>query len=217
MINRTKFYVLNSILIVAIIINVGMYFWLSKQKTFDFDLKTLIPKQNGIWQSKDIPISDYLIKGVAADSEVWRHYYDTDGNKVQVWMAFYKDQVKSTAHNPNTCYSGQGWATEKRKDSLVLDDGKTLNMSRIFLMKGDQKSLSYYWYMSAGQNAGTEFAKNIYKFYHGLFKNRRDLLFLRFSIDVYDNDVNHAENTLKSFIRTFYPVLKSNFPASYSS
>ena len=215
MINGSKFKILNGTLLIAVIINCAMYFWLSKQETFDFDLKSLIPKQNGIWESRDIPISDYLLEGVGADSEVWREYYNTSGATIEVWMAFYKEQVRSTAHNPNTCYSGQGWATEKRRETLALPGGETLNVSRMFLVRGDRKSLSYYWYMSAGKNAGTEFTKNVYKFYYGLLKNRRDLLFLRFSTDIIKNDARRAEVILKGFIRDFLPILEKRFPEGY--
>jgi EpsI family protein len=206
---------LNALLVLAIAVNSIMFFRLRQQHEFDLNVEMLIPKNYGVWRSKNMPISEYVIKGVDADSEVWRLYYDEKGNWVEVWMAFYRDQVKSTAHNPNTCYSGQGWVTEKSRHSISLDDGRTLDMTRIFLTKGDQKSVSYYWYMSAGKNAGTELAKNMYKFYYGLVRNRRDLLFMRFSTDVSENDVDRAEKALKGFIKTFYPLLDERFPPGY--
>ena len=211
--NRVK--ILNIILVVGIIINIILASCVEHRKTFDLDLKSLILKKDVTWQSEDCVISDYLINAVGTDSEVWRHYYDENGNILEVWAAFYKDQTKSTAHNPNTCYDGQGWSTEKRTGFLILDDGRKLNISRMILEKGNEKRLTYYWYVAAGQYAGSEFTKNLYKFVYGFLKNRSDLLFIRISTDVSDNGIQRKEDLLRSFIKSFLPTLESRLPASY--
>lgn len=217
MISSNKLKILNVLLLTAIIINIAAYYSLGKEEKFNFDLNKMVPKKNGIWQSRDLPIGEYVLKGVNADSQVWRHYYDSNGNTIEIWIAFYKNQVKSTAHNPNTCYDGQGWVTEKRKESLILDDDRRLNMTRMFLRKDNNRSLCYYWYVPAGENAGTEFTKNLYKFYYGLLKNRRDLLFLRFSLDITDLDIEYKDKLIRSFIKSFFPLLIKELPASYFS
>ena len=81
----------------------------------------------------------------------------------------------------------------------------------------NNKSLSYYFYIASGETAGTEFVKNLYKFYYGFVKQRSDLLFLRFSINVKNGDVNQKEEKLKSFIKSFYPSFRKELPASFFS
>ena len=178
-----KFKVLNLILLVAIAMNIGIYYLMRKGQNLIFDLEKIVPKTNEMWSSKELPISDYIREGVKADSAISRSYFDGNGNMVEVWMAFYKDQLRSTAHNPNTCLDGAGWSTEKYKDFIILQDGTTLKMAKIYLTKGNENRVVYYWYMAAGQIADTELKQNVFKFYYGLLKNRRDLLFLRFSVD----------------------------------
>ena len=76
-------------------------------------MRALVPKKYGVWAGRELPINKYVLKAVKADSQVWKHYCDGNGNNIEVWIAFYNDQVESTAHNPNTCFNGQGWATVK--------------------------------------------------------------------------------------------------------
>jgi len=211
----TNLRILNLILLFAISVNIMIYFALKKEAEFDFDLGKMVPKRNGVWVSKEIPINDYLREGVKADSALWRSYHDGNGNVIEVWVLFYKDQSRSNAHNPITCFDGAGWSTEKDKDTITLKDGATMRMMKIFVTKDYKKKLSYYWYMPAGQIADSEFKQNIYKFYYGLLKSRRDLLFLSFSIDASNKDIRSQENVIKGFIQSFYPSLKNEFPPSY--
>jgi EpsI family protein len=210
-----KFKVLNLILLVAIAMNIGIYYLMRKGTEFNLDLEKVTPKSNELWSSKELPISDYIREGVKADSAISRSYFDGNGNMIEVWMAFYKDQLRSTAHNPNTCLDGAGWSTEKYKDFIILQDGTTLKMAKIYLTKGNENRVVYYWYMAAGQIADTELKQNVFKFYYGLLKSRRDLLFLRFSVDGSAGDIRSQEEVIKGFIKSFYPLLKGQLPNSY--
>lgn len=212
---RKKLIILNAILLIGSIINIGAHYSLGNEKKLNLELSELIPQKIGVWESKDIPISDYILKGVGADSQIWKHFYDGKGNTVELWMAYYKDQSKSTAHNPNTCYNGQGWATEKKIDKLEFNDGDSIDMTQIYLTKDNNTNLSYYWYIIAGEMAGTEFKKNLYKFYFGFLKNRRDLLFLRFSINIRGQEIRDQDKIIKNFILSFFPIMKNKLPATF--
>ena len=208
--------VINTVLLLALFINFAEPYLFGREVIFNFNLQDIVPEKIGYWESKELPISDYILKAVDADSQIWKHYYDGNGNKIEVWIAFYKDQLKSTAHNPNTCYNGQGWATKKIRKSLMLYDGEALKLSKMVLTKDNDESLSYYWYMPAGKNAGNEFTKNLYKLYYGIIKKRRDLMFLRFSVDI-ESSLHSKEELLEKFIKTFFSALKQRFPESYFS
>ena len=84
-------------------------------------------------------------------------------------------------------------------------------------MKGNVKSQSYYCYVVSGKSAGTEFKKYIYKFYYGLLKKRSDLLFLRFSAGLADENLQHREKILRGFIKNFFPLLIKELPVSFFS
>lgn len=210
-----KFKVLNFVLLVAIALNIGIYYLMKRGTDINFDLEKVVPKANELWSSKELPISEYIREGIKADSAISRSYFNAKGNMIEVWMAFYKDQLRSTAHNPNTCLDGAGWSTEKYRDSVVLQEGTTLKMTKIYLTKGNENRVVYYWYMPAGQIADTELKKNVFKFYYGLLKSRRDLLFLRFSVDGAAGDIHSQEEVIKSFIKFFYPLFKKELPTSY--
>ena len=214
---KSKIIIINSLVLIAVILNFVLLDPSRKKNEFKLELSNLVPNKVGSWKSRDIQISNYVIKAVNADSQVWKNYRDGNGNTTEVWVSFYEDQVKATAHNPNTCYNGQGWSTEKGKISLTINENDILGMTRVFLMKGNNKSLSYYFYIASGETAGTEFVKNLYKFYYGFVKQRSDLLFLRFSINLENGDVKQKEEKLRSFIKSFYPSFKKELPASFLS
>jgi EpsI family protein len=214
---KTKIIIINSLILIAVILNFALLDPSRTKNEFKLELSDLVPNKIGSWQSQDIQIDNYVLKAISADSQVWKNYHDGNGNITEVWVSFYEDQIKATAHNPNTCYDGQGWSTEKGKVSVALSDDIMLEMTRIFLMKGENKYLSYYFYIASGEPAGTEFVKNLYKLYYGFVKQRSDLLFLRFSIDLKNGDVNEKEEKLKNFIKSFYFSFKKEMPANFFS
>ena len=104
----------------------------------------------------------------------------------------------------------------RERDSVNVPGRMMLRMTRVQLMKGNEKRKSYYWYMPGGRISDTEFKKNLFKFYYGLLKKGRDLLFLRFSMSSTNGDLCSQEELIKNLIKSFYPLLKSELPTSYS-
>jgi EpsI family protein len=210
-----KFKILNLVLLIAIALNFGIYYLMRRVIGFNLDLGKVVPETYERWSSKELFISEDVQKALKADSVISRSYSDSNGNRIEVWMTFYKDQLRSTVHNPNTCLDGAGWSTKRYGDFLVLQDGTTLKMTKIYLAKGNENRVVYYWYMQAGQVADTELKQNVFKFYYGLVKSRRDLLFLRFSVDGPAGNISSQEEVIKKFIKFFYPLLRKELPTGY--
>jgi len=209
-----KIKILSLLILVAIPID---YFFCqpSAIRQFNLNIPQLLPSTINGWESRDLPISEELLGGVGSDSEVWRRYVKPGQKEVDLWLSFYGNQIIATAHNPGSCYNAQGWTTEKLKDSVVLPSGETLNMTKVILRKGPEQGVSFYWYLTSGRVAETEFKKNINKFIYGITENRADLLFFRVSRYHFSTDMTTNEIELKEFIKTFYPQFINNLPERF--
>lgn len=214
MFNIQKIKKINLILLVFLS---GILFvkYLLPNQSYSIAIESIMPRNIGSWDSRGIEISEYLKKGVGSDSEAWRDYFNSSGDKINVWISYYNNQITSTAHNPNTCFNGQGWATEKFEVPIVINGSFPRNISNIVLNKDDQKMIVYYWYIAGGHIAKNEFKKNLYKFYYGLTKNRRDLLFLRFSISLSQDKSINPEKVLKTFVEEFYEEFAKSLPSGF--
>ncbi len=94
-----------------------------------------------------------------ADDTMSRDYASPDG-VVNLWVAYFKTQrTGSSPHSPKNCLPGAGWSQVSAGDLDVQipATGETIRINRYEVSKGEDKSLTLYWYQSQRRVVANEF------------------------------------------------------------
>ena len=157
-----------------------------------------------------LALDDYLLMNFNRPNEPW----------VNLYSAYYESQSSGeSSHSPRTCIPGGGWKIESIADAPVrLDpiDGsgpRTLMVNRVFIQKGDQRQLVYYWFDQRGRNLTNELAVKWYIFRDSIAHKRSDGALLRLVTAVPPGeDIAAADRRLTEFLNAASPRLRAHVP-----
>jgi len=79
-----------------------------------------------------------------------------DGARVELFMAWYKDQMTGGTHDPEVCLPGGGWeiAELSRVEASHPADG-TFSVNRAVIQQGLDRMLVYYWFEQQGDRTAS--------------------------------------------------------------
>ena len=144
-----------------------------------------IPMQIADYASVEDSFSDAVYEELNADKHVYRHYTDSAGGQVDLYIGYYGTAKGGrTPHNPYACLPSQGWAI---LDTGVISmqtgyatDGVTLNY-----MISTNKNINKYmihWYQSARTKVlDSGIKRNIQRFIGKIAHNRNDGAYVQVS------------------------------------
>ena len=82
---------------------------------------------------------------------------------VDLFIAWYKDQMKGGTHSPTDCLPGGGWEIAKLEQIRVSDNlggAAPFTLNRAIIQKGLERMMVYYWYDQQGvRTASSYYAK----------------------------------------------------------
>ena len=82
---------------------------------------------------------------------------------VELFMAWYRDQMTGGTHSPTVCLPGAGWEIASLDDVKVegdLGEAAPFTLKRAVIQKGVERMLVYYWYDQQGvRTASSYYAK----------------------------------------------------------
>ncbi|MBI4649952.1 EpsI family protein [Candidatus Desantisbacteria bacterium] len=196
------------------LVGLGLFFlsFRSSKNWNNPDFKNIPVKINN-WEGKDESFSEEIYQRLAASETLLRKYTkEGTGEVIYLWAAYYRDQMKSTAHIPRICFIGQGWNTQfDGKEDIEINESpkNILNMKKLVMKRENSNQVIYYWFQSQDKIFNDELYKNIYRFTGAVFNNRTDLTFIRISM-ITANDKDAEQ--LKQFIRDIYPSIQKEIP-----
>ena len=164
-----------------------------KGRTYDFE--------NG--ENNMLQLKDYLLIN-----------YNKANTNINVYAGYTESQraAGSVPHSPKACIPGGGWEiTEAKLHEVVLNDQKTIKVTRLLIAKGQSKQLVYYWFNQRGRDLSNEFSMKFALLYDAIQMNRTDGAMLRFTVPVYKT-VAESDRALEGFIRDTYPLLPRYIP-----
>ncbi|WP_209425312.1 VPLPA-CTERM-specific exosortase XrtD [Pararhodobacter sp. SW119] len=142
------------------------------------------PHQLGGWQATPLPPLDPQVAQIlAADdyhSAILRN--PRADAPVELFMAWYSDQMRGGVHSPEVCLPGGGWeiARLERIDvSEEFGNGATFTLNRAVIQRGMERSLVYYWYEQQGQRTASEFTAKMQLMSGKLRNGRQDSAIVR--------------------------------------
>jgi exosortase D (VPLPA-CTERM-specific) len=142
-------------------------------------------------------------------------YNDGTGGRINLYVAYNESQSKGkSAHSPSTCLPGGGWLfRESGLVDVTTPDGKKLTVQRAVMEKTGQLQVSYYWFSQRGRVLHNLYELKLFAFWDALTKQRTDGALVRIICPVgATENIEHAEQRLKAFVRQVVPVLDTYLP-----
>lgn len=186
----------------------------------------MFPRQMGEWRSsRPTPLSPEIEAALGADD-----YHSVDFRSpgssatVGLFMAYYEDQTKGGVHSPEICLPSAGWeiAWLERVDiGSEIGLGRTFNINRAIIQKGEQRMMAYYWFEQHGRHVALDYAAKFWLVWDGITLGRTDGALARLITPIENGETDtEAEARLQSlFLETievlprFVPVDPSLAPA----
>jgi EpsI family protein len=175
-----------------------------------------LPIEIAGFKATDDFFPDSIYKVLNADRHVYRHYRNSDGRQIDLYIGYYGTAKGGrTGHNPYGCLPGAGWGiVETKQVSLKtnnLADGVRVNF--ILARKGEEYESVLHWYQSAGNKIlSSGIQQNIERFKGRVFYNRNDGAFVRVSVVTNQKGIEEANLLANSFTEQILDLLPSYWP-----
>ena len=135
------------------------------------------PMQIGKWEGKRSYISKEILEQLWADDYVQATYFNRNSrNAIHVLIPFYEYQgTRHTAHAPQSCLLGGGWAlTDSKERTVTMDDGQQIKLMTMNLEKGDAKILGSYFFFMRGRVITSPWINKFYLMWDSFSRQRTD-------------------------------------------
>ena len=133
-----------------------------------------------------------------------------------LFVAYFKTQRTGKApHSPKNCLPGSGWEPS-REDYLTIGipgTNESIEVNRYVVAKGEEKSLSLYWYQSRSRVVASEYKAKFWTIADAIRYNRSDTALVRVIVPVQGNDEAGAERTAVEFVQSLFPPLSKHLPS----
>ena len=119
------------------------------------------PTSLGDWQSGLPRAFDAEVTRVLAADDYHSVTLTKGGEAVPVdlFIAWYKDQMTGGAHSPDVCLPGAGWEIAALDQIPATGpDGGTFTINRALIQNGADRMLVYYWFEQQGTRTASGFA-----------------------------------------------------------
>jgi len=199
------------ILIGGIIGNVLRFVEKEPERFPDFDT---IPLNYADYTGTERTLAQFAYDILKADETTMREYINPDGDRVELFLAYFKSQTYgSQIHSPKHCLPGGGWRIEDIQPYILkLADGRTKNINRLVISAERHRSLMLYWYESRSGDIRNEYGLKLDLVKNSLLMRPTDAAIIRVTVDVPNADFERATQKAVEFIRQFYPHFESALP-----
>lgn len=175
-----------------------------------------LPTQLGDWKMVQQGVMEKEILDVLrADDYVTRWYAKGPQTVASLFVAFFKSQrAGQSPHSPKNCLPGAGWiwTVSDQVPVTIPETNATIVVNRYIVQKGDQKSLSMYWYQSRDRVVASEYKAKIYVVVDALRLNRTDTAIVRVDVPITNGDNEAATQLAADFVRSFFTTLRGFLP-----
>ena len=176
------------------------------------------PLHLGKWQGRNEYMDQYFLNELKLTDYVIINYTQPEsGSNTNFYSAYYQSQREGVSvHSPKGCLPGDGWQITQfgqRDFPDIKLQGNSLKLNRAIIEKGDSRQLVYYWFQQRGRTITNEYLVKWYLFYDAITMNRTDGSLIRLVTNVGTaEDMEIADQRLKSFLRDLIPVVQTYIP-----
>lgn len=167
----------------------------------------LFPRELGEWTAGPAQRLDpETVRVLAADDYYATRLVDTrEAAPVDLFMAYYKDQLRGGTHSPTDCLPAAGWEIasieEVRTPPGVAAQPFTLN--RAVIRKGLEQMLVYYWYEQQGERTASSYKAKLLLTWSKVTDGRSDGALVRLITPIgEDEPIEAAEARLQDAVQS---------------
>jgi len=170
----------------------------------------------GAWQLyKDIQMDKDTLEVLKADDTLNRMYVNPERN-AYLFVAFFKTQRTGQApHSPKNCLPGNGYEPLEAGYIRVPIPGREapVEINRYLTARGDEKSVTLYWYQSHDRVIAGEFSAKFWLIADSIRYHRSDTALVKVVVPVRDNNAEAATQTAIDFVKTLFGPLAHQLPS----
>jgi len=171
----------------------------------------------GAWQLyKDVKIDQETLDVLKADDTLNRIYINPERtSSAFLFVAFFKTQRTGQApHSPKNCLPANGYEPVESGHIQVGVPGRAepVEINRYLTVRGDEKSVTLYWYQSHDRVIAGEFTARLWLIADSIRYHRSDTSLVKVVVPVRDNDAAAATNTAIEFVKAVFAPLSSQLP-----
>jgi len=208
-----------ALILTTVLVVQGGFFYLVAQR--DEEIPPMppleaVPRDLGqfhIYQTLDVDQETRDL--LRADDLLSRRYVDgANRNVVDMFVAYFKTQrYGQSPHSPKNCLPGSGWdPISTDRPFIPLPDGRSIQVNRYIVQKGDVRSVTLYWYQTHSRVIASEYAAKFWLVADALRYHRSDTSLVRVTVPVGPGGIEDASRIGIAFVRTLFPELQSRLP-----
>jgi EpsI family protein len=170
------------------------------------------------WQMyKDVKIEQETLDVLKADDTLNRIYVNPQRtSEAYLFIAFFKTQRMGQApHSPKNCLPGSGFEPIESGPISVAVSGRAdpIVVNRYLTARGDEKSVTLYWYQSHSRVIAGEFSAKFWLIADSIRYHRSDSSLVKVVVPVRNNDAETATRTAVEFLRAIFSPVARQLPA----
>jgi len=171
------------------------------------------PDHIGVWKGdENRSLDPKVLEILRVDHYLDRIYRNENGFWISLYIGYFEDQKDGqTVHSPRNCMPGSGWNFLDTQAITLQAPGKTpltIHALRAVLVSGEQRLLTYYWYLSRGRFETSEYWQKINLVTDAIRYNRTDGSLVRVLAPIPSKgDFEEVDAMLQDFIVQFTPTL----------
>lgn len=172
---------------------------------------TEFPLEISGWEGRQDHLDAIYIDALKFDDYLLNNYTHPQFGTVNAYVAYYASQrAGQSAHSPRSCIPGGGWIIDSIEQRILpmQEPGKSLEVNRVLVRKGNERQLVYYWFQQRGRVITNEYAVKSYLLWDAITRNRTDGALLRLTTRIAPGkDVAVADEQLTRFAANMLPQL----------
>ncbi len=175
------------------------------------------PTEVAGWQMyRDVKIEQDTLDVLKADDTLNRIYLSPTRNaNAYLFIAFFKTQRSGQApHSPKNCLPGNGYEPIESGPITVEVPGRAepVRINRYLTARGDEKSITLYWYQTHDRIIADEFAAKFWLIADSIRYHRSDTSLVKIVVPVRDGDADAATRTAVDFVKAAFTSLARQLP-----
>jgi exosortase D (VPLPA-CTERM-specific) len=176
----------------------------------------LFPKRIDEWRTTaHQPLDPEIERVLAADDYLAVNLMHPNiPERVELFVAWYRDQSRGGVHSPEVCIPGAGWeiADLKQIEAQGLD-GETFTLNRAIIQKGVNRMIAYYWYDQLGTRTASMYEAKMQLMLGRLTQGRDDSAIVRLITPVREGEsAADAEERLQAAMQAIIQPLPRFVP-----
>jgi EpsI family protein len=172
-----------------------------------------LPLTLGEWHGTPLRAFDAdTLRVLGTDEYVNRTYVARGRPPVGLYVGYYQSQRQGDAiHSPLNCLPGTGWQIAEGSRVDIPVAGRSIDASRLIVMKDGDRELVLYWYEGRGRSIGSDYANKLWLLADAMRFNRTDGALVRVLTPLSTSEAE-ARTNAAAFVREAYPAIRERLP-----